>query len=433
MPDSMDQTEPVEIRVSVTELQLGMMVTRLDRPWLETSFPVQGFVIRHAADIEALQEQCRYVYVEGQEVSERSARRFGGFNRRQTRQVPRLATVDMESELPSAREAYQKTWAMAESIMQSARMGRTIDARHAGQVVKECVDSVMRNQEALQILVQVRNKDDYTAEHGMNVCILTAIFGRQLGLLAGEIEKLALSGLLHDVGKMRLPEEILKKPDKLTEDEARMVREHPSLGRRLLMSVKGLDPVTVDVAHAHHERMNGTGYPRSLIAHQIPYFAKIVSILDAYDAITSDRIFASARSSKEALDIIYELRGDQFDENLALEFIQCIGVYPAGSVVELNSGDIGVVIASYALNRLRPRVLIVRDPDGEPCPQRVVDLRRGDENSSGVPYQIRREVPTGRYGIDLAAFLEEGLRLHDDEMDPDIATLINALKGKEPE
>ncbi|MEQ6885611.1 HD-GYP domain-containing protein [Salicola sp. Rm-C-2C1-2] len=425
----MGKFDPVEIRVSVTELQLGMRVTCLDRPWLETNFPVQGFVIQHAADIQALQEQCRYVYVEGDEVSENQSRRFGIRSSRRKRQVPRLATVDIETEVPSARAAFEQTRALAEEIMQNVRLGQTIDARRAHTVVRTCVDSVMRNQEAIQMLLQVRSKDDYTAEHGMNVCIMAAIFGRRLGLLNGEIEKLALSGLLHDVGKMHTPKEILHKPEGLTEEERRIMQQHVDHGRRLLMTVKGVDPVTVDVAHAHHERMNGTGYPRGLLAHQIPYFAKIIAIVDAYDAMTSHRVFASPRSSKEALEIIYEERGNQFDEALALDFIQCIGVYPAGSIVELNTGEAGIVITTYALNRLRPRVLVVRDREGEPCRQRVLDLRRRDEYRSGMPYQISRELPLGSYGIDLKVFTDEGLNLKDEEPDPDVRTLVNALQG----
>ncbi|WP_077529959.1 HD-GYP domain-containing protein [Vreelandella utahensis] len=427
----MDKTEPVEIRVSVTELQLGMTVTRLDRSWLETNFPVQGVVIRHAADIQALQEQCRYVYVEGQEVSDNRSSRFGVRNSRRKRQVPRLTTVDIEAEMPSAREAFEQTRALAEEIMESARLGHTIDARRARTVVRACVDSVMRNQGALQMLLQVRSKDDYTAEHGLNVCIMAALFGRHLGLLSGEIEKLALSGLVHDVGKMHVPTEILRKPDSLTDEERRVMEQHTEHGRRLLMSVKGLDPSAVDVAHAHHERMNGTGYPRGLLAHQIPYFAKLIAIVDAYDAITSHRVYERAQSSKEALEAIYQGRGDQFDEDLAIEFIQCIGVYPAGSIVALNSGEVAIVITTYALNRLRPRVLVVRDPDGNPCRQRVVDLRRRDEHRPGMPYQINRELPLGSHGIDLRVFTEEGLELHNEEPDPEVATLINALKGIE--
>lgn len=424
----MDNTEPVEIRVSVTELQLGMTVTRLDRDWLDTSFPLQGFVIRHAADIEALQAQCRFVYVQGQEVTDTRPRRFGMASKRR-RQIPRLATVDIEGEMPSAREAFEQTRALAEEIMHSARVGQAIDARQARTVIRTCVDSVLRNEEALQMLLQVRSKDDYTAEHGMNVCILAAIFGRHLGLLAGEIEKLALSGLVLDVGKMHMPEGILRKAGPLTEEERALMQQHTEHGRRLLMSVKGLDPVAVDVAHAHHERMNGTGYPRGLLAHQIPYFAKIIGIVDAYDAITSHRVFEPAHSSKEALEIIYEGRGDQFDETLALDFIQCIGVYPAGAIVELNSGEAAIVITTYALNRLRPRVLVVRDPDGRPCHQRVVDLRSQQEYRPGMPYQIRRELPMGSHDIDLRVFTEEGLTLQDEESDPAVSTLVNALRG----
>ncbi|XOZ32723.1 HD-GYP domain-containing protein [Halomonadaceae bacterium KBTZ08] len=425
----MDKTEPVEIRVSVTELQLGMRVTRLDRSWLETSFPVQDFIIRHAADIEALQEQCRYVYVEGQEIQDSPSHRFGLRRSRRKQQVPRLATVDIEAEMPSAREAFEQVRALAEEIMESARLGHAIDSRRARTVVRSCVNSVMRNQEALQMLLQVRRKDDYTAEHGMNVCIMAAIFGRHLGLLGGEIEKLALSGLLHDVGKMHIPEEILHKPDRLTDEEDRIMQAHTEHGWRLLRSVKGVDPVAVEVAYSHHERMNGTGYPCGLLAHQIPYFAKIVAIADAYDAMTSERVFDAARSSKEALEIIYEQRGDQFDETLALDFIQCIGVYPAGAIVELNTGEVAVVITTYALNRLRPKVLVVRDAHGEPCPQRLVDLRRRDEYRPGMPYQIGRELPMGSYGIDLRSLTEQGVTLTDETPDPDVTTLINALQG----
>ncbi|MFO7786722.1 MAG: HD-GYP domain-containing protein [Halospina sp.] len=426
----MEKTEPVEIRVSVSELQLGMTVTRLDRSWLETSFPVQGFVIRHTADIQALKEQCRYVYVEGQEVPESRPWRFGlGGGKRRRRQEPRLSTVDIETELPDAREAFELTRALAEDIMEDARLGRTIDARQARTVVKACVDSVMRNHEALQMLLQVRSKDDYTAEHGMNVCILSAIFGRHLGLRGGEIEKLALSGLLHDVGKMHIPAEILHKTDPLTEEEKAVMRQHVEHGRRLLTGMKGVDPVTVDVAYAHHERMNGTGYPQGLLAHQIPYFAKIVAIVDGYDAMTSHRVFESARSSKEALEIIYEQRGDQFDETLALDFIQCIGVYPAGAIVELNSGESAIVITTYALNRLRPRVLVVRDSQGQPCPQRIVNLRQKEEYRPGMPCQISRELPMGSHGIDLKVFTDEGLTLEEDQKDPDVTALVNALRG----
>lgn len=434
----MAEPEKIEIKIPVTELQLGMHVVALDRPWLDTDFPVQGFVIRHTADIQALQEQCRFVYVEGEEVPEGPARFNAGVWRRpgadkRRRRVPQLKKIAVESELPSAIEAHRQARSLAREILEGVRVGRAIDVNHARTVVRSCVDSVLRNHEALQLLAQIRGKDEYTAEAGMNVCIMAALFGRHLGLLEGELEKLALSGLLHDVGKVRIPDEILKKPTALEASEFEVVKYHADHGRTILMGISGLDPIVVDVAYSHHERMTGSGYPRGLLAHQVPYFAKIVSIVDAYVAMTSDRVYARAKASKEALDIIYQARGEQFDENLALDFIQCIGVFPPGSLVELNTGETGIVITAYELNRLRPRVLLVRDPDGKPGRERVVDLRRGDEYAPGKPYRIRRELPTGSHGIDLGEYLEQGLQLRNEDPDPELSSLLNALAGEAPD
>lgn len=432
----MDDSDDIEIKVPVAELQLGMSVVRLDRPWLDTSFPVQGFVIRHEADIDALREQCEFVYVAGQEVPAkptglpglRSLRRTGG-----NRKVPRLASVSVEQEMASAQEAYRNARTMAQDMISSVRLGQTLDVRRARSVVHECVDSVLRNQEALQMLAQIRGRDEYTAEHGMNVCVLSALFGKYLGMLPGEMEKLALSGLLHDLGNVRVPEELLKKNERLSDQEFEQIKVHTEHGRRLLMSASGLDAVTVDVAYSHHERMDGSGYPRGLLAHQVPYFAKIITIVDAYDAMITDRCHAKARSSREALDVIYRQRGQQFDETLALDFIQCIGVFPGGSLVELNTGESGIVITTYALNRLRPRVLVVRNADGDPCRERVVDLRRRDECSDGAPYQIRRELPTGAQGIELGDYLERGLTLRNEDPDPELQVLVDALNGYDPD
>ncbi len=428
----MDATDPIEIKVPVVDLQLGMSVVRLDRPWLDTSFPVQGFVIRHEADIEALREQCQYVYVEGQEIPEKTAGLRGLARRRRKRQVPRLASVSVEEEMVSAQQAYRHARTMAMEIISGVRMGQALDVRRARSVVNECVESVLRNQEALQMLAQIRGRDEYTAEHGMNVCVLSALFGKHLGMLSGEMEKLALCGLLHDLGNIHVSEELLTKATGLTPEEFEQVKAHTQHGRRLLMSTAGLDPVVVDVAYSHHERMDGSGYPRGLLAHQIPYFAKIVSIVDAYDAMITNRCHAEAMSSRDALDVIYRERGVQFDENLALDFIQCIGVFPAGSLVELSTGESAIVITTYALNRLRPRVLVVRDAEGEPCRERVVDLRRRDEQSAAVPYQIRRELPTGAWGIELGDYLEKGLTLRNEDPDPELQVLVDALNGHNP-
>lgn len=410
----MNSAEIIETRIPTTELQLGMHVVRLDRSWLETDFPVQGFIIRSREDLEALQAVCDHVYIEGRVEYRPVAESPSGDNRKGVpaqRRVRYLNRISFEEELGPAAKGLKKARALARDIIASVRLGRVLDINRCRQVVSEMVDSVLRNQQALLCLTQIKHKDDYTAEHSINVCILAATFGRHLGFMRSEIERLALCGLLHDVGKIRVPDEVLQKEGAYSPEEFAEMKRHPSHGRDILMSVASLEPVAVDVAYSHHERISGTGYPRGLQAHQIPYYAKIISVVDAYDAITSHRCYDQARSSKTALDIIYECRGEQFDEQLALDFIQCIGVYPPGAIVEMTNGEVGIVLRTHLGRKLRPRLLLVRDSDKVPCRERVVDLTKLDLDAEGQPYSIARELPNNAFDINLQDYLDRGLVL----------------------
>lgn len=401
----------VETRITVDQLRLGMRVTRLDRDWLETEFLLQGFTIRHSDELRSLQETCDFVYVEGIiEIELQPGRRQPG-QLKPAQRVRYISKIAVEAELPNASRHYQDARALARNLLEGVRLGRVLDIEQARKVVDGCVDSVLRNDQALRMLMQIKHKDAYTAEHSLNVCILSAIFGRHLGLVRGEIEQLALGAMLHDLGKVRVPDAVLNKPGAFTPEEAAIMREHPSLGRNLLMSVTGAPASAVDIAYSHHERVDGGGYPRALKAAQIPYFAKIVALVDCYDAITSNRCYGVGRSSKTALDIIYRERDKHFDEDLALAFIQCIGVYPPGSVVELANGEVGIVIATNRGKKLRPRLLIVRDADKNVCREKIVDLMHLNTDASGQTYVIVRELANGVYGVDLATFVEKGLRL----------------------
>lgn len=414
--------EIVETRIPTTRLELGMHVIRLDRSWLETDFPIQGFVVACREDIEALQAQCEYVYIEGRRAYTLEARQTGKADgRRATRKAavaaPRKAgiryinKIGFDAELGTASASLRQTRALARDIITSVRLGMVIDANRCRAVVSDVVDSVLRNNQALLWLTQIKHKDDYTSEHSLNVCVLAATFSRHLGLERPEIERLALCGLLHDVGKIRVRDEVLNKDGPYTQQEFEEMRRHPVHGRDILMSVSGLDPIAVDVAYSHHERPSGKGYPRKLNAQQISYYAKIISVVDAYDAITSNRCYDRARSSKTALDIIYRCRGEQFDEELALSFIQCIGIYPPGAIVEMTNGEVGIVLQANPTTRLRPRVLLVRDPQKAPNRERVVDLAAGDRDGEGKPYAIARELPNHSHGVDLETYLAKGLVL----------------------
>lgn len=418
----------IETEIPVSQLQIGMHVIRLDRPWEDTDFLLQGFILQTEEDVLAVQQQCETVTVEGKvhvvpeafESSSPSKRKTPGKPgatdaSRASGSVPKrkvtyVNKVDASREMSAARMSYTDAKATAKNIMSSLRLGRTLEMNQIHKVVDDCVDSVLRNDNALLLLTKIKNKDEYTAEHCINVSILSAAFAKHLGLLEGEIRNVALCGLLHDVGKMRIDDEILNKPGALTPEEFAVMKNHTTFGRDVLAALPRLAHSAVDVAYSHHERMDGKGYPRGLSGHQIPLFAKIVGLVDTYDAITSSRVYDRGRASMEALQIIHRNKGAQFDAGLAVEFIRMIGVYPPGSIVEMTNGEVGIVVATHNTSKLKPRVLMVRTADKQPLARfREVDLLKTTPDANGQPYKIAREVPDESYGIVMKDFIEQGI------------------------
>ncbi|MEE4245704.1 MAG: HD-GYP domain-containing protein [Kangiellaceae bacterium] len=438
-----------EIQIEVGQLEIGMYVARLDRPWEETDFLIQGFLITSPDEIDALTEQCEFVYIESRSElgsapiakDDRRHRKTGLAERHTTKSAQGSATtksrstkyshgdtpvqltakstktvsyinkIPVEQEFAQARLCYKYAKLTSKSIMDSIRIGRVIDVNECRDVVDDIVDSILRNNNALTWLTKMKNKDDYTAEHSLNVCILSVMFARHLGLQESEIRTIGLCGLLHDIGKAKIPLEILNKPGRFTDEELEVMKQHSTFGRDLLMTISDTPTAAIDVAYCHHERLDQQGYPRGLQQHQIPYYAKLISITDTYDAITSSRVYDNARSSMVALDIIYKNRGRQFDEELALEFIKCIGVYPPGAIVEMTNGEVAIVIASNKDNKLKPRIMKVLNAEKQSVQHTIINLADNTDDSEGDPYRIKNEVANGTYGLDIKEFLKRGLKL----------------------
>ncbi|KZY92327.1 hypothetical protein A3744_19305, partial [Oleiphilus sp. HI0073] len=276
------------------------------------------------------------------------------------------------------------------------------------------VDSILRNPEAMRWLSLIKNADEYTAEHCLRVCVLSVSLGRLIGLAEYELEELGVCGFLHDVGKAKIPDSILNKPGRFTDEEFEIMKSHTVHGKNILISQKGVPASAIDAAHAHHERPDGLGYPRRLSSHQITQFSSIVSIVDAYDAITSKRVYKKARSSIEALRIIYDGKGTCFDEALAERFIAMIGIYPNGHIAELTTGEVGIIVRSNNVNRLKPKVLVVRDAKGQACRERIIDLAADPKDADGRPVLIKDLYPNGAFNIDLSTYLKRGLRLSEE-------------------
>jgi len=410
-----------------------MYVCRLDRPWLETDFMIQGFLIQSPEQIESLRQQCRYVFIDGSvnikpkpQLNSQSVKQ--GNNKKQKLKSKRKSAADScyarpeqrvtyinkistEKEFVAAKETYAFAQTTAKDILNGIRIGRTIDLNQAKTTVNKVVDSILRNKDALVCLTRLKDKDEYSAEHSLNVSILASAFARHLGHDRSDLKKIALCGLLHDVGKAKIPEHILTKNGRLKNVEVELIKSHPTHGRNLLMSLPAGDLIAADVAHCHHERVDGMGYPRGLRDHQIPYIAKLISVVDCYDAITSNRCYDNARSSMEALDIIYRCRDTQIDRELAVEFIKCISIYAPGSIIELSDGSVGIILSTYADNRLKPKVLQVLNEKKLLSREKVIDLSMDLNDASGHPLKIKREIPNGTYGVELRTYLEKGLLL----------------------
>ena len=400
------------VKIHVGELRLGMFVSKLDRDWLDTPFIMQGFVIEDLEDIDIVAEYCDYVWVDSDQKSRGPLHSSNIGTATQAKPSPYSHQASLQDEHRKAYKSFRHARRATCDLLDAVRIGAAIDSDMAKKTVNDVVTSVIRHPDAMLWLSKMREESSYTSDHCLNVCVLAVAFGRHLGMDQAELEQLGLCGLLHDVGKMRVPEEIVNKPGRLTDKEFKLMKAHTVHGRNLLLSSKNIYSGTIDVAYSHHERIDGQGYPRKLPAAGISRFTRIISLVDVYDAITADRCYSQARTSTEALKIIYAERGKQFDEKLTLEFIQTIGLYPPGSLVELHSGEVGFVLESNPQRRHLPRVLLILGPDKtELEKQKVIDLSRIESGDLPRKYFIKREWPDGSFDLKVSEFKDKGLVL----------------------
>lgn len=402
--------ETVKTPIHVSGLRIGMYVCELYRPWLETPFILQGFKIENLKDIETIAEYCEYVYIEGTEDKWLTAEERVALSSNKTTTRSQTSSTSNKAEYHRASGIHNTARQLTRSFLDEVRLGNAIDIDSVKASVSDCVSSILRNPDTLMWLSKIRKKDDYTAEHSLNVGLLAITFGRHLGACEEDLNKLGIAGTLHDVGKMRTPLEVLNKEGKLNDKEFAIMKSHSKHGRDILMSHKAVDNGSVDVAYGHHEALDGSGYPRKIKASGINDFTRMITICDVYDAITSDRVYKEGRSSLEAMKILYQNRGTKFDDRLVTEFIRCIGLYPPGSVVELRNGKVGIVISTNYRNRHLPKVLVLRDEHKMPTRESVVNLeqsvRTGDES-----HIIQRVLPNGSCGIRIEKYIEQGLTI----------------------
>ncbi|MCI0668674.1 MAG: HD-GYP domain-containing protein [Methylococcaceae bacterium] len=381
-----------------------MFVCDLDRPWIDSPFLLQGFLLETAKDIETVQKVCDYVYVDVAKCIRKERKRPP---KAQGRRTDAPLKIGFAQAFEHSIDIYDRAHALVKSTMDDIQFGKAIDTGSAKSLVKECVDTIIANPNTLLLLTRIRNKDEYTSQHSLNVCILSIVLGRFLGIPVAKLEELGLCGLLHDMGKIKVPNEILNKEGRLTPEEYEIMKSHATLGRDILMTARDIPPSAVDVAYSHHEKLNGSGYPRGRNSESITPFTKIVSIVDTYDAITSDRVYQNGRSHLNALNILMKSSGTHFPSSLVINFIACIGVYPPGSIVEFENGEVGIVFEVSAEAKSKPKVLLTLDRFKMPREEIVLDLSQESRDENGEPYRIKEVLRPKSYDIDLKTYLKE--------------------------
>jgi cyclic di-GMP phosphodiesterase len=382
----------VKKRIPVNELRFGMYIAELDRPWTDTPFMFQGFVLSTQQQLDALKKYCQSVIVdfERSPIAEAPVLRVA---------YPERAPV--EQEIKPAKSAYTNSRALMRDVMSAVRIGRTLDADRLKSAVTSMTESVLRNPDALLLFAQLRAKGEYTESHALDVSIYMITFGRFLQLEPGQIEFLGYLGLLQDIGKVRLPKELLEKRGRLTIEEFERAKLHVNYSVEILRATPGLPGDLARIAALHHERHDGSGYPKGLRGPEIGMIGSIAAIVDTFDALTVKRPYADPVSPSAAISMLYKWRGVFFDAHLVEQFIRCIGIFPVGSLVELNTGEVAVVIAQNLTRRLLPRVMVIRDGKGNPVlPHKLLDLAREPKATKDEPYRILGTLEYGTVPFD---------------------------------
>jgi HD-GYP domain-containing protein (c-di-GMP phosphodiesterase class II) len=375
-------------KINVAQLTVGMHLKEFCGSWMEHPFWRTGFVISDPKDIAAiLASSIKEVWIDaskGLDVAgggpatseaEAEAQVEAQLQQLSATEQRELAPVSMGAELERAAKICFKSKQAVISMFQEARMGKAVDIIGAQQLVEDISDSVSRNPGALISLARLKTVDDYTYMHSVAVCAMMVSLSKQLGLDEAQTRAAGMAGLMHDLGKALMPMEVLNKPGKLSPAEFNVIKTHPSEGHRLLLTGLDVDPLILDVCLHHHEKTDGSGYPKGLKADEISLFAKMGAVCDVYDAITSNRPYKAGWDPAESLRKMAEWANGHFDGKVFQAFVKSLGIYPIGSLVKLTSGRLGVVVEQTGKSLTMPSVKVFFSTKSNlRIPPEVIDL-----------------------------------------------------------
>ena len=359
-------------RIATDQLRIGMYIHHLECGWMDHPFLVNQFKITLQSEIDKILQLCiRKVSIDTERGLDVQADEVAPDARLDLEleldlesfpiaPPPPPQRIALSDEVQVAKQVLAEASALMSNVLSDVRLGRLVELERIEPVVERMIQSVLRNPGALSCLGRVKQKDHYTFEHSVNVSILMVNFCHHLGLNQRTTRDAAIGGLLHDVGKVFTPDEILNKPGPLSDAEFARIREHVGHGVDTVSAIKGISDLSLAIVAQHHEHMNGAGYPAGLQGEQISQLGQMAAIVDVYEALTSTRPYRSAMEPSHVLQRIFGWN-KQFNNELVQRFIQCVGIYPVGTLVRLESGMVAIVVEANPANLLHPTVRVILD------------------------------------------------------------------------
>lgn len=419
-----------QIKIDVNELTLGMFVSGLDRPWTQTPFPLQGFYINTLEEIQLLKIHCHHAFIDiakGPGPVKANLRTLtnpgvsilGNPKSKVKNKVTDVAPIKIQRdqypvvetlgrEIIRARELHQQVYhAIGEVMRQVGSGNQEVPIQETKRAASNMVDSVLRSPDAFTWLSRVKEKDEYTYSHAVRCAVWGILFGRHIGLPKIDLDVLALGLLLKDLGKTRLPLELIEKPSRTSAEQA-AYEKFVDFGVEILREVQDIKPRVTSVVKTHCERLNGTGFPEQLRGDKIPLLGKIAGIVTFYDETTTPRGENRSYSPSKSVAKLYEVRDELFQAELVVEFIRAIGLYPTGTLVELNTGEVAVVVEQNFERRLKPKIMIVMDTLKKPLDEPMyLDLAE-DEKAKQAKLDAGKITHSELEKIEIAQDLDPG-------------------------
>ncbi|RDH84816.1 MAG: hypothetical protein DIZ80_04955 [endosymbiont of Galathealinum brachiosum] len=408
-----------ERRVNVLFVKKEMFINRLDRPWIDTPFWLQGFFLRTDEELDALRKYCNSVYID---ISRGIEAEFymeedlelptSDFLEKEIvkkkRKIRYKKKLSLKEEIDTAKEVLEEATNKYYLVMDNIKHGKILGLKLVPYFIQPLVESVMRNPDALLLLIRLRSQNNLNYYHGIDACVLALSFGRFMGMPIEEINRLATGALLMDVGKVNVSEAVLNKTETLTDQEFGEVYSHVEHGVQFLRQDKNIHEDVINMVLAHHERSDGSGYPNGLKEYRIPAYARIAGVIDCYNAMCSQRPYNQSLTPFDAIQELYKLRKQHFQAELIDKFMHCMGIYPNGSLVEFKTGEVGVVLAQNYTNRSKPQIMLLLNSDKQARVDfKIIDMRKLPKSDNDKTLVIVRSLKQNDFNIDLTTIYQK--------------------------